>query len=158
MIARIKHWFVSLSRREQILVSIFAALLAIVIGIYGIILPFISAYSSVRQDYSVAVEDSARLSAKLDLLGRGNARAQTRLDGSLHQIIAESAAEKGFTVDSNNPMGNDSTTITISSASASAFFAWINELEQQGIRLETLSISPTANGTISVNASFMSAS
>ncbi len=158
MIARVKHWFASLSRREQILVSIFAGLLALIIGIYGIILPLISGYNSVRQDYAVAVEDSARLSAKLDVLKKGNTRAQNRPNGSLHQIIAASAAEKGFTVDSNNPMGNDSTTITMSSANAGAFFTWVNELERQGIRLETLSISPTANGTVSVNANFMSAS
>ncbi len=158
MMAKITNWFAALTRREQILVSIFAALLAIVIAVYGIILPLISAYSGARQDYAIAAEDSARLSAKLDLLTGERAAQQRRPAGSLHQVIAASAAEKGFTVDRNDPRGNTAATITMSSANPAAFFAWVNELEQQGIRLETLTTAPANGGAISVNASFVSGS
>lgn len=158
MIARVKNWFAALSRREQILVGIFAVLLSIVILIYGIIQPLIGAYADARSDHAIAVEDSARLSAKIDLLQNGNAENAARPSGSLHQYLAASAAKKGFEIGRNDAMGNNAATITMPAAGPPAFFAWVNELEQQGIRLQTLTVNPAPNGAISVNASFVSGS
>ncbi len=158
MIASVRHWFNALSRRERILVGIFAVLLSITLLVYGIIRPLIDAYGDAKIDHAAAVQDSGRLSAKLDMLETGSASTRPRPSDSLHQYLAASAAENGFTVDSNSARGNNAATITMSAAGAPAFFAWVNSLEQQGIRLESLSVTPSAEGTISVNASFASAS
>ena len=158
MIARIKNWFAGLSQREQILVGIFAVLLSFTILIFGIIQPLIGAHVDARKDHAIAVEDSARLSAKIDLLENGEGDAKFSFSGSLHQYLAASAAEKGFEIGRNDALGNNAATITMSAAGPTAFFAWVNELEQKNIRLETLTVSPTPGGAISVNASFVSGS
>ena len=156
MIARVREWFAALSRREQILVGIFAVLLSLVILVYGIIQPLVGVYTDARADHAIAVEDSARLSAKIDLLRDVEGQSVARPSGSLHQYLAASAAEKGFEIGRNDAMGNNAATISIPAAGPPAFFAWVNELEQQGIRLENLTVNPGPNGAISVNASFVS--
>ena len=156
MIVAVKTWFMALSRREQILVGILGALLALTILVFGIVQPLIDGYAGARSDHRTALTESARLSAKLDMLEKGGAGSQRQVAGSLHQVLAESAAERGFVVDSNTPRGNDAATITMASAGPAAFFAWVNDLEAQGIRLESLTTTPASNGAISVNASFAS--
>jgi general secretion pathway protein M len=73
--------------------------------------------------------------------------------GAADQIIAQSAAEAGLTLDRSASQGAGRIGITINSARAGALLGWLAQLEARGIAVETMSMTPgTTPGTVVVQA------
>ena len=146
----IRDWYLALSRREQVLIGALAAIVAVVIAIYGIILPLDRALDDARARYSASLAAAAQVEGKVEMLREPEKRPQARLTGALDEAIGRSAEAQGFTVEQLVRQDNDRVSLTIPSARPQSLYGWLAELEQQGLQPESVTVTPQAEGTVSV--------
>lgn len=151
MTARLRARWTMLSLRERVLILVMVGLLAVVILWYGLVRPVQDAAARARADHIVAVERAGRVAAAVAVLKGVNGSAPT-LIGVLDQVVAQSAAEAGFTLDTANQEGADRMTVAIGAARAPALFAWLSGLEQRGVQVETIIVTPSTGGTVGARA------
>lgn len=149
MIDTAKNWFVGLSQREKILVGIAAALLVGLIGYYGIARPMSDAMTAAEQRYMDAVERRARIDAKVAALRQPIDGSVAKFSGAIDAFIGQSAGETGIAVASVTPQSDSRANMVVESARPTALFGWLARIEQQGVTVESLTIEPAANGTVS---------
>lgn len=142
------------SPREQWMLGVMFALLAVVILWFGLILPLDSAQRSARDGLRQATERNASIRGKVKLLrslpkGPGATVSAVAID----QFVGQSAGEVGLTLDRAQAQGANRMEIAVASVRPVALFSWLAALEAQGVRVETMSArpSPTA-GSVSVQA------
>lgn len=148
MIARWKARWVMMTLRERVLILIMLGLLAVVVLWLGIVRPVNDALARARAEHVIAVDRAGQIDAAVLALRR-TAGAAPVLEGALDQIVAQSATEAGFTLESQNLVGPDRMAIAIGSARPTALFTWLSVLEARGIGVETITVQPGANGTVS---------
>jgi len=148
---RVRTWYGGLTERERWLVAIAAALAAVVVMVFGIVLPLGRAHDAAHVRHRAAVEASGRVLAQLAAL-EAPAPERPALAGPVAQVVASSADSAGFVLQSNQPRGNDAALVVIPTARPSAALAWIDSLAAQGVVLESLAMSPAPDGSVSVNA------
>ena len=132
--------------------AVAGGLAAAIVLVFGIVRPLGRAHDEAHIRHRAAVEASSRLLAQVAAL---EAPATTRLTlaGPVSQIIATSADSAGFVLQSNQAQGAEAATIAVPTARPSAALAWLDSLAAQGIVLQNLTMTPAADGTVSVNAS-----
>lgn len=147
----INHWkarWVMMTVRERVLILVMLGLLAVVVLWLGIVRPVNDGLANSRAAHTLAVDRAGRIDAAVLALRR-TAGAVPVLEGALDQVIVQSATEAGFTLDSQNAVGPDRLAIAIGSARPPALFAWLAALESRGVGVETITVQPGANGTVS---------
>lgn len=151
MIVSILTWFLALSSREKILISVLMVLLTGFIGFYAIVKPVSGAMNSAELRYQEAIERKGRILVKSALFGSSTqepvGEGQT-VSGPIESTISQSAGEAGFATSAINTQSDGSVTMTIDSAKPTALFRWIALLEQRGISVSEISASPGSNETI----------
>lgn len=154
MIARVRIWYTGLTARERVLVSIAGALAAILVMVYGVVLPLGRAHDRAHLRHRAAVEASARVLAQLAALEAPAPRAPAQASAApVTQVVAASADAAGFVLQTNQPQGNDTAVIVIANASPAAVLAWLDGLTGSGLVIESLTMTPAADGSVAVNAS-----
>lgn len=148
MIARWKARWVMMTLRERALILVMLGLMAVVFLWFGIVRPVNDGLADARAEHAIAVDRGGRIDAAVIALRR-TAGAAPVLEGALDQIVAQSATEAGFTPESQNLVGPDRMAIAIGSARPIALFTWLSVLETRGIGVETITVQPGSNGTIS---------
>ncbi|PHR10527.1 MAG: hypothetical protein COA41_20780 [Sphingopyxis sp.] len=156
MIDTAKNWFVGLSQREKILVGIAAALLAGLVGYYGVARPMSDAMMAAEQRYMDAVEQRARIDAKVVALRQAADGSLEKFSGAIDAFIGQSAGETGIAVASVTPQSDSRANMVVESARPTALFGWLARIEQQGVAVESLTIEPAANGTVSATMTLRS--
>jgi len=74
---------------------------------------------------------------------------------SIEQLIGQSAAEAGFTLDRANQQGQGRLSVNIGAARVGPLLRWIADLEGAGVTVQTISIVPGATeGTVTMQAVF----
>ena len=149
MIARLGPWWTALTLREKRLIGVMLVLVGVLVLWLGIVRPISDGLVRARADHVIAIDRAGRIAAAVDAVRGAPKRNIPPLEGALDQVVAQSAGEAGFTIDSSNPVGPDRVTIAIGSARATALFGWLAALEQRGIVVETITVQPGANGTVS---------
>ena len=152
MIATVQGWLVGLTPRERTLVAVAGGLAAAIVLVFGIVLPLGRAHDAAHIRHRAAIEASSRLLAQMAAL-EAPATTRATLAGPVSQIIATSADSAGFVLQSNQAQGADAATIAVPTARPSAALAWLDSLAAQGIVLQNLTMTPAADGSVSVNAS-----
>ena len=152
MIGTAQSWFAGLTQRERTLVAVAGGLAAAIVLVFGIALPLGRAHDAAHVRHREAVEVSSRLLAQLAALEAPVAR-RSAIAGPVSQVVAASADSAGFVLQSNQARGAEGTTIAVPTARPSAALAWLDGLAAQGIVLENLTMTPAADGSVSVNAS-----
>lgn len=147
MIARWRARWVMMTLRERVLILIMFGLLAVVVFWLGIVRPVNDGLANARAEHAIAVDRAGRIDAAVLTLRR-TAGAAPILEGALDQVVVQSGTEAGFTLDSQNLVGPDRIAIAIGSARPTALFTWLAALETRGIGVETITVQPAANGTI----------
>ncbi|PZU59371.1 MAG: type II secretory protein PulM [Sphingobium sp.] len=154
MIARFRDWYGALSRREQVLVGIMLGLLALVMLWLGVARPVDGGLRGAIARHGEALDRNAAVRAKvaaLKALPPSRGAGTTALP--VAQMVNESVAEAGFTLERNEEQAPGRTEIAIAAVRPQALFGWIAALEQQGIVVETINAQPAAaTGTVSVQA------
>lgn len=156
MIRSIHGWFQALSQREKILVRILAVLLAATVAFYGIIRPFYNAMQSAEIFYETAVERQVRIEAKVAALTRPMDAAIKPIAGPIDVFVSQSAGETGFAVGKLDPQPEGRIEMVIESATPTALFGWLSQLEARGIVVEALTVRPAVNETVTANLTLRS--
>lgn len=153
MIDGMKTLWAGRSRREQWLLGVMGALLAVVLLWVGVVMPLQAAQKSAREALKTATERNVAIRAKVKLMKSLRGVRPAGPAAPLDQMVGQSAGEAGLTLDRAQAQGADRIDIAIGSARPIALFTWLSMLEAQGVRVETMSArpSPTA-GSVSVQA------
>lgn len=153
MITAVRTWYYGLSRREQWLVSIAAALAAIVLLNFAIILPSLAAIDRAEVAHDAAVERRGRIEATVDAALKQKPSARIAREADIALIVTQGAAEQGFElIKSANASAPGQMTFRMDQARAPALLAWLTGLEAQGIAVSGLTLRGGANGSITVDA------
>lgn len=154
MMERMKSLWAERSTREQWMLGVMFALLALVVLWFGIAMPLDRAQLSARDDLRAATDRNAAIRAAVkQLKALPRTPAATGPTVPIDQYVGQSAGEAGLTLDRAQAQGADRIDIAIASVRPMALFSWIATLEGQGVRVETMSVrpSPTA-GSLSAQA------
>ena len=151
MIAAIGIWFAALTRREQWLLGTAGVLTALVVAIFGILMPILSTIDQARLDHEEAVQRRGRIIASVDA-----AQQQTGLRSTatadIDLLITQNAAEKGFDLVKSANSAPGQISFRIDQARAPALLAWLTDLEGQNVVVRSVALRPGANSTVSVDA------
>jgi len=146
----VRDWYGALTARERVLVSIAGALVALLVLIYGVVLPLGAAHDKAHDRHRAAVEVSGRVLAGLEALQ--DAPPTTAAAGPVAQAVAQFAEAEGLVLQANEPRGNDVAVVIVPTAAAGAALGFLDQLRRQGIVAEQVTITPAADGSVSVNA------
>ncbi|MBB3861794.1 general secretion pathway protein M [Novosphingobium hassiacum] len=151
MMGRLSAWYIGLTARERVLVSVAGALIALVVLVYGIVLPVGNALDEAAVRHREVTERAGRIVGQIEQLKAAPAPRAAVLAGPVEQIAGASAQEAGFVVQSNQRRGSDMAVIVIPTARPSAALVWLDGLAGQGLAVEQLAMTPAPDGTVSVN-------
>ncbi|HEX7741291.1 MAG TPA: type II secretion system protein M [Sphingobium sp.] len=154
MMEQMKRLWAERSPREQGMLGVMFALLAVVILWLGVLRPLEGAQRSARDALVEASDRNAAIRAKVKLLKtlpRTGAAASAAMP--LDQLVGQSAGEAGLTLERAVAQGPGRIEIAVASVRPVALFSWLAALETQGVRVETMNArpSPTA-GSVAVQA------
>lgn len=154
MMEAVKTLWGERSPREQWMLGVMFALLAVVVLWLGVLRPLDGAQRSARDALREATDRNAAIRAKVKLLKSLPRVAATGPSTiSVDQLVGQSAGEAGLTLERTQQQGADRVDIAIVSARPVALFSWLAVLEAQGVRVETMSARPSATaGSVAVQA------
>ena len=150
-------WYIGVTLRERILVSVAGALAALIVLIYGIVLPVGNALDEAAVRHREATERAGRIAAGIDMLKRAPQGRAAVVSGPVEQVAAGSAHEAGFVVQSNQKRGADMAVLVIPTARPSAVLAWLDGLAGQGLAVEQVTMTPAPDGSVAVNVTLRKA-
>lgn len=149
MTTQLLTWWRDRSLREQRMLLVMAALLAVTILWLGIYRPVQKALSDARARHQEAVIRLGEVRAQADTLRTGGARAVPA--GPLADLVTRAAAEAGFANATVAPQGERRVSVSIPSARPGPMLAWVAALEGQGIVVERLNARANADPTLTVD-------
>ena len=157
MIAAVRVWYVGLSRREQVLMGIAGGLAALVILIFAIILPILSAFDRAEAAHDEAVQRRGRIEATVEAALTQNPAARVAGSPDIALIVTQGAAEKGFDLVTSANAAPGQVTFRMDQARAPALLVWLHELESQGVMVSSVTLRGGPNGSVSVDAQLQKA-
>lgn len=152
MIGVVRLWFAALTQREQWLVGVAGALTAIVVSIFGILLPILSAIDQAKLGHDDAVQRRGRIIATVDAAQQMETGPPSAATTDIDLLITQNAAEKGFDLVTSANSAPGQISFQIDQARAPALLAWLTELEGQNVVVRSVALRSGANRTVSVDA------
>jgi general secretion pathway protein M len=155
MMETMRSWWASHSAGERRFMAGLGALILIVIIWLGVLRPVDAGLAAGWERQGLALDRYASVRAKVAELQKRPARQAQANREPIDQLIGQSAAEAGFTLDRATMQGEGRMSVNMTSARVGPLLQWISRLEQAGIGVQTISIVPGATeGTVSVQAIF----
>lgn len=148
MIANLKSWFVSRTKRERTMLLVMAGLMAVVIVWLGIILPVNDALAASKRRHAEALEAEATIARQVATIR--SLRGGAVLPAPLATVVTQSASEAGFTGAQVNSVGRDAVDVAIPAARPQALFTWLEGLRGRGIFPVSLAMRAAEGQTVSV--------
>jgi general secretion pathway protein M len=153
MIAALRLWWTQLSARERLLVGV-AGGMTVLVMLWLIIRSFGVGLADGAEAQRQALAQAARIEAKLALLAQPKARTTKAVlaAGPLDQAVAQSATDAGLTLTRNEARGDKGAVIAIAAARAPALIGWLASLEDSGVIVDRLNISPGTDSSVAMTA------
>ena len=147
-------WWAERSPREQRLLLVMFALVALVAAWLLVIRPLADALDSAQRRHSEAVIALAQ--------ARARAATSRGLDGGraaaaplpIESLIRRTSAEAGFANARITAQGPARASFALDAARAPAFFAWVRTMERRGIMVDSLRARANSDRTLAVEAAF----
>jgi type II secretory pathway component PulM len=159
-LAPVTGWFMSRSPRERWLIALMLAILLPLFSYYAVYRPLGTAIQQAQQRHDAAVRDHglvlARL-AQLDQAKRPAVAVPPAGNAPLSLRITEAAALAGVSLTANEPRGAGSALITLAPSAPTAALRWLRQLEEQGILVRELTITPQPGGQVVATATLSQA-
>ncbi|MFK4793855.1 type II secretion system protein GspM [Sphingobium sp. ZW T5_29] len=154
MMERMKASWADRSPREQWMLGVMVAMLAVVILWVGVLWPLQAGQRSARDALAQATDRNADIRTKVKLLKSLPRNAATSAAvAPVDQLIGQAAGEAGLTLERAQAQGANRVEIAMASVRPVALFSWLAALEAQGVRVDTISARPSATqGSLSVQA------
>lgn len=147
----LKNWWAGRSLREQRLLLVMFALMAVVIA-WLFVRTMDDALAQARERHSRAVIEQAEVAGKVAALKALQRGGNRRLEAPVDLLVGQSASEVGFVLSRTEPQGRDRVEIAIASARPQAFFGWLSDLEAKGVFPEKLTARANSDQTLSIEA------
>lgn len=157
MMQRLNAWYIALTQRERVLVGIASALAALVLLVYGLVLPLGNALDAATTRHREVTARAGRIVDGLEMLKRAPAARAVGLAGPVDQAAVASAQEAGFVVQSKERRGADMAVLAIATARPSAVLAWLDSIDRIGLTVEQVTMTPAPDGSVSVNVTLRKA-
>ena len=154
MTERLQAWFRSRSLREQRLLLVMVALLALTIVWAGIILPVTDALSNARTRHDAAVVLLGETEARVHDVKAFEQDRPAALGAPLDSVIRDRANSAGFALANVAPAGDNGVQIGIASARPGALMAWVAGLEDDGILVDSLTLTDNGDKTVAAQITF----
>jgi general secretion pathway protein M len=151
VIVKVREWYSARTKREQQLLLLMAGL-AIPVLAWLIVMVMNGAYDKALQRHLEAVDRHGRILALADTLKGSPAGATAEPQADLQVTVTEAAGQAGQTLQSANASGPNSIDIAITGTTAPLAAQWLHDLQQRGIFVEQLRMSPQPDGTLSLSA------
>lgn len=154
MLENMKVWWRGHSASEQRIMAVLGVAVLLVILWLGVWRPVTSGLATGWDRHSAALDRYGSVRAKVEALSRRSAAIPAPGGRpSLEQLVGQTAAEAGFTLDRSSAQGDRRMSIGITSARMGPLLAWLSRLEQDGVAVQTISIVPGgADGVVTVQA------
>ena len=152
MIENLKTWYFALTSRERVLVSVAGILTAVVVVIFGILLPTMSALEQAESGLDEAVQRRGRIEAAVEAASLQKPAAALPAQADIDLVVTQGAAEKGFDLLKPTNSAPGQVDFRIEQARAPALLAWLSELESQGISVSTITMRGGTNSSVTVEA------
>lgn len=152
MIESMKIWWGNHSSSERWLMGVLGAAIFIIFLWLGIWRPVEDGLASGWARQGAALDRYGAVRAKVEALktlpaARGG--AQIPVD----QLVTQTAAEAGFTLDRVGGQGAGRMSVSIASARTGPLLDWLSRLEAAGVGVQTINIVPgTTDGTVAMQA------
>jgi len=147
-------WWRERTRREQRLMLVMFALLALVFGWLLVVRPLSDALDEAQRRHGAAVVALAEARSRADAVQRLQtgraATAPVPVDG----FLSRTSAEAGFTNARIVAQGPARATLAVDAVRTQAFFAWLRQMERRGLVVETLRARVNGDRTLSVEGVF----
>ncbi len=150
--AALRNWFAKLSGREQWLITIAGVLAASILLIFGIILPSLAAMDRAEIALDEAVQRRGRIEATVDAALTQKPFRSAVNGANIDLIVTQAAAEKGFDLVKSANAAPGQMTLRMDQARAPALFAWLTELETQGVAVRSITLRSGTSGSLTVDA------
>ena len=158
MTAQFIAWWRERSLREQRMLLVMFALLAVTILWVGIYRPVQAALSAARERHQQAVVALGEARAQADALGQFGKAGPAIAAGALAPAVAQAANEAGFANATVAPQGDRRVSISIPSARPAPVLQWVASLEARGIVVERLTARANSDPTLTVDATLAAGS
>lgn len=155
MTASFMAWWRERSLREQRLLLVMAALLAITVLWLGIYRPIQAALSQGRERHQEAVVRLAEIRDRAEVLRGLSGTRSPALAGSLAEVVTRSANNAGFANAAVAPQGDRRVFVSVPAARPGPLLAWIASLEAQGIVVERFVARANTDPSLTVDATLM---
>ena len=152
MSAAFRLWWAGLSLREQRMLLVMFALLAVTVLWLGILWPVERALGAARTRHGDAVIAHAGVAVKVAAVRDLRRAVPPPLGGDLAAAVSQSAADVGFVLSTIEAQGGDKASLSIAAARPTALFGWLQDLEARGIFPETLRVRANSDRTLNVEA------
>lgn len=145
----LRAWFTGRSLREQRLLLVMAALMAVTLVWLLVIRPIGDALSAERQRHADAVVRLGATAAAVDAI-REVRRQPPALTGTLADTVRARAAEAGFVVASLTEDGPGRVRVGIAGARPAVLVPWLARLEANGVLVDAATLTDKGDRTVGV--------
>jgi len=154
MIESMKSWWQGHSGSERWLMGLLGTAIFIVFLWLGIWRPVEDGLASGWTRQGAALDRYGAVRAKVEALKKLPA-APGGAQIAVEQLVTQTAAEAGFTLDRVGGQGAGRMSVSISAARTGPLLDWIARLEAAGVGVQTINIVPgTTEGTVAMQAVF----
>ena len=155
MIETARIWWRGRTTREQRLLLVMFALLALVLAWLLIVRPLNDALSGAKERHGAAVVALADAKARAAAIGEAQSDRPAVLNAPLDVLISQSATEAGFPLTNLQREGTGRATLSVASARPQAFFGWVAQMESaRGLIVERLRATTNSDRTLAVEVTF----
>lgn len=153
MIESFRSWWDNHSVAERALMALLGVALAIVLLWLVVWRPVTDGLDAGWARQGAALDRYGSVRAKVEALKRLPASPQ-RGGSPVEQLVSQSAAEAGFTLDRVGSSGTGMS-VSIASARTGPLLSWLSQIEGAGVAVQSISIVPGQTpGTVAVQAVF----
>lgn len=150
----LRVWWQGRTLREQRLLVVMSALTALILGWLLILRPLDDALAAAKERHGAAVLSVAEARAQAAEIERLRKQAGPRQTRPLNALVGDSASAAGFPVKSLEDVGGGAVRLVLESVRPQAFFAWVAQMERQGLIAVEMTARPNTDKTLAAEVTF----
>ena len=154
MIEGIAAWWRERTVREQRLLTVMVALLALLVVWLLVIRPLSDALDAAKRRHAEAVTALAQARARAQTARRLQSGRTAPAPLPVENFIRQTAAEAGFANARIVAQGPTRVSFAVDAARAPAFFGWARQMEQRELSIESLRARANSDRTLAVETVF----
>ncbi|HEB27664.1 MAG TPA: type II secretion system protein M [Porticoccus sp.] len=143
MTEKIKHYFYSLSEKDQKALKLLALFIAPLLLYFLIITPSFTYYTEAKTDYQESRELLAWINSNKTNISTAKSSPTTAPNLPLSQFVSTSADKNKISISRLQPQGENNVRIWLSEAEFSVLTKWLLTLTNKGLKISSITVDKT---------------